>query len=372
MVDEDVARILKIYSEIAFKPPPAQYTVAAAFFLVSPFSPSLKVISLATGTKCLPTSRYPLKGEALHDSHAEVVARRGAIRWFLEEIGRCEAPSGYVSSWIKRDNEKAERYGLREGVQVSLYVSTVPCGDASMRFLASVQDEEMAALKDSTVYAPLGVNEASRGRDNYARLGVLRTKPGRADSPQTQCEVPLEMRDIVREDCERALWGRLSSMKEWCPPFMLHTPEIKFTTHPFIHSRTVIESNGVSSNGSCNEALSWIADSTPSSEVLINGLRRGVSPKHRFRTKARPRLSKIAMLSLHSETLEAFGLEPLQPSTTYHAAKSAQSESLYKATKDMLLGPQGAFSGWVRSGKAWQDFNLYQRSPVGGSIKTLP
>lgn len=113
-----------------------------------------------------------------------------------------------------------------------------------MRFLASAQDKEMAALKDSTIFAPLSPTEASRGRDNYARLGVLRTKPGRADSPQTLCmscsdkiaswnvlgfqgalasrflrplylstiiigEVPTDMQSIVRDDCERALWRRL-------------------------------------------------------------------------------------------------------------------------------------------------------------------
>lgn len=60
-------------------------------------------------------------------------------------------------------------------------------GDASMRFLASSQDPEMAALKDSgsSVSPPPGA--ASRGRDGYALFGVLRTKPGRSDSPPTLC-----------------------------------------------------------------------------------------------------------------------------------------------------------------------------------------
>ncbi|KAG6919300.1 hypothetical protein DXG01_007432 [Tephrocybe rancida] len=245
MCDEDIASILKVYSGLPFQPPPGQYTVASSFYLISRTSVSPKVISIATGTKCLPTSRYPFQGEALHDSHAEVLARRGAIRWFLFEVLRCESPEqDYESPWIERRADG--RYSPREGVQICLYISTPPCGDASMRMLASVQDEEMAALKDSSVFTPLGENEASRGRDNYARLGVLRTKPGRADSPATMCmscsdkiaswsvlgfqgtlatrflvplylstivigEVQNELQSTVKEDCDRALWKRLGT-----------------------------------------------------------------------------------------------------------------------------------------------------------------
>ena len=102
----------------------------------------------------------------------------------------------------------------------------------------------MAALKDSGDRPVHPENLAARGRDGYSLFGVLRTKPGRADSPPTlsmSCsdkiacwnvvgiqgalashllrpvyidkitigEVPEAMRDIVREDCERAIYGRL-------------------------------------------------------------------------------------------------------------------------------------------------------------------
>ena len=118
-----------------------------------------------------------------------------------------------------------------------------------MRFLASSQNEEMAALKKSSAADhDLNSNAASRGRDNYALLGVLRTKPGRADSPSTSCmscsdkiarwnvlgiqgalgsrvleplylttivigEVPPEMREMIGEDSERAFWARLGNIK---------------------------------------------------------------------------------------------------------------------------------------------------------------
>ena len=108
----------------------------------------------------------------------------------------------------------------------------------------------MATLKDASAIpiADLDPNTAARGRDNYARLGALRTKPGRADSPTTSCmscsdkiarwnvlgiqgalgswflepiylsavvigEVPEDMRESVREDCERAFWARLGDLQ---------------------------------------------------------------------------------------------------------------------------------------------------------------
>lgn len=119
-----------------------------------------------------------------------------------------------------------------------------------MRYLASIQDASMAALKSKNTFPTLARHEASRGRNDYNRLGVLRTKPGRADSPPAlsmSCsdkmarwnvlgiqgsfgsrflepvylngiilgEVPTEeeLRKIVREDCERALKERITGVK---------------------------------------------------------------------------------------------------------------------------------------------------------------
>ena len=119
----------------------------------------------------------------------------------------------------------------------------------------------MAALKDSAVRPPVNPTAAARGRDNYALTGVLRTKPGRADAPPTMSmscsdkiaawnvlgiqgalasrllrpvyidrvvigEVAPSMRDVVIEDCQRALYGRLRSIKGLCArdAYFLRTP----------------------------------------------------------------------------------------------------------------------------------------------------
>ena len=66
-------------------------------------------------------------GNTVHDSHAEVLARRGAVRWFLEEIHRTKTPdsSGSGSLWIHEISQG--KFALRPDVLVHLYVSTLPC-----------------------------------------------------------------------------------------------------------------------------------------------------------------------------------------------------------------------------------------------------
>ncbi|KAI0921433.1 hypothetical protein AcW1_004588 [Taiwanofungus camphoratus] len=331
--DALASAVLNLYSSLGFKPPVGQYTVLAAFVLYQPNC--FKVISLGTGSKCLPTIRFSKEGDALHDSHAEILARRGAIRWLLEEVQRATC-SGSV--WLHQSTD--EKFKLNDGVQVYMYVSTAPCGDASTRLLVTFQDAEMAALKGSTAFPELPPNITSRGRDNYSLYGVLRTKPGRADSPPTlsmSCsdkiarwnvlgiqgamashvlqplyiaaviigEVDPCMQDMVREDCKRAFWERLNVVHQQLPSgFELNKPDIHFTSLSFMHSR-----NSLAAASSCKDSLCWIADSPKSPEVLINGFKRGVSPKHRHNPKFRPLLAKSSLFCLYEQTVSQLELQ---------------------------------------------------------------
>lgn len=126
MADHAVSCVLKLYSTLNFCPPDGQFTVLAAFILSH--EDEHKVISLATGTKCLPDIKLPRTGDALHDSHAEVLARRGAVRWFLEEAIRLY--KGTESKWIVRSGGGV--FQLKDEVVVRFYVSTLPCECATI------------------------------------------------------------------------------------------------------------------------------------------------------------------------------------------------------------------------------------------------
>lgn len=72
------------------KPQPGEYTLLAGFAVTDDAVPDAppRVVALGTGTKCLPASSRCPRGEALSDSHAEVIARRAFVRFLYDEFER--------------------------------------------------------------------------------------------------------------------------------------------------------------------------------------------------------------------------------------------------------------------------------------------
>jgi tRNA-specific adenosine deaminase 1 len=132
-------------------------------------------------------------------------------------------------------------------------------------------------------------------------------------------EVSPEMREIVREDCERAFWSRLGDINGTRLLFFLFYHVIvtfpNRTSRGLHHTQTIYPFHRlefcplafcagraeylrrmsacfflvlwvIGSIFCIMIALVWISDSG-THHVLINGMKRGVAPKHRYREKSR-------------------------------------------------------------------------------------
>lgn len=111
------------------KPQNGEWTVLAGFVVTIPGSQA-QVVAVGTGTKCLTTSQIGAdsQGSCLHDTHAEVSARRSLLCFLMDEI---ECSVRGTSSLIKPATD-GHGFELIPGVEVHMYSSAPPCGDASV------------------------------------------------------------------------------------------------------------------------------------------------------------------------------------------------------------------------------------------------
>ena len=107
------------------KPSNNQWTHLAGFVSVDK-DEHIEVLSLGTGTKCLggQIEERGQNGCLLHDSHAEVIARRALLRLFYEEI-----LSKKMHLFIRNENH----YDFNPLLKLYFFVSSPPCGLASHR-----------------------------------------------------------------------------------------------------------------------------------------------------------------------------------------------------------------------------------------------
>jgi len=347
--------------------------------------PALTCASLATGMKCLPASKVTqANGNVLHDWHAEVLAIRGFNSWILEEcallaqLGR-EGEGKWIE-WSDGNTHEAQQlhpgpsplppFKLKPDVQIHMFCSQAPCGDASMELT-------MASQEDATPWAnaaPSSNPDDMIGRGHFDRLGVVRRKPARSDAPVTMsksCSDKLALKQVtgllsgvtaklvqvngcylrtlvmpeaetVSEAVKRAFGreGRMKALNDWQGTKAGHQfrPfDVRTTGRKFAYS-----AQGAEAGGSNLSAL-W----TPKrQEILVNGVLQG---RKQFDIRGASITSRMRLWKLALEVAVAVGVPAVLRSldrATYGQAKESAHDDR-KQAKDMAL--KTALTGWKRN-----------------------
>ncbi|XP_063802021.1 tRNA-specific adenosine deaminase 1 [Pseudophryne corroboree] len=97
-----------------------------------------KVVAMGTGTKCIGQSKFRKTGDILHDSHAEIIAKRSFQRYLLHQLSLALSgsrdsvfvPAGDSATWM-----------LKSEVSFIFFTSHTPCGDASIIPAVPLEDQ---------------------------------------------------------------------------------------------------------------------------------------------------------------------------------------------------------------------------------------
>ncbi|XP_010642230.1 double-stranded RNA-specific adenosine deaminase isoform X3 [Fukomys damarensis] len=136
------------------------------------------VVSLGTGNRCVKGDSLSLKGETVNDCHAEIISRRGFIRFLYSELMKYNSQTAKDS--IFEPARGGEKLQIKKSVSFHLYISTAPCGDGAL-FDKSCSDR--AVESTNSRHYPVFENP---------KQGKLRTKVENGEGT-----IPVESSDIV-------------------------------------------------------------------------------------------------------------------------------------------------------------------------------
>jgi len=107
-------------------------TVIASFVLV--INDKATVVAFGSGTKFMRSEQVEQDrsiGHKVHDSHAEILARRALLRVFHKEIQSIQEKGG-TSRFLLEKGQNG-RFRLKKGGTLHLYTSSSPCGNSTIR-----------------------------------------------------------------------------------------------------------------------------------------------------------------------------------------------------------------------------------------------
>ncbi|KAH7135641.1 adenosine deaminase/editase [Dendryphion nanum] len=348
--------------------------------------------------KCLPSTKLPqANGTTLHDWHAEILALRAFNRFLLDEclstLTPPYQPSQFVTPRLTSEITPTEpqSFRLSNNVQIHMYSSEAPCGDASMELTMSAQEDatpwtsappsiSSSNLIITTMDTQKPSPTALRGRSHFSHLGAVRLKPSRPDAPPTLSKsctdklaasqsasllsslpslllsprkiylssLVLPESQYVEEACVRAFsrYGRLAGITEevqkgWMGGYAFTPFEVKTTKREFGFSRRCA---GVQKLIPCNISAVY----TPHfQETLIGGVLQG---RKQFDPRGASRLCRNGMwkavMQVAGLVVGAEGLGSLR-GRSYGEVKRGKGLEWRRRVKEDVRGR--GLVGWVRN-----------------------
>ena len=165
--DSLAAQVQQTYSQLAKDLVIAQpgRKVVAGFVMTTPTGNTPTVVSIGTGTRCVEGDKLSLEGVVVHDSHAEVVARRSLLRFFYRQLQSYF--SGRSDTIFVPSSSEEGKLTVHDGVEFHLYISTAPCGDGAQFSRGDGNDDSREPVGRGMPHNPTMATK---------QQGLLRTK----------------------------------------------------------------------------------------------------------------------------------------------------------------------------------------------------
>ncbi|XP_077972507.1 double-stranded RNA-specific adenosine deaminase-like isoform X1 [Styela clava] len=120
---------------------------------------AMQVVSIGSGNRCVKGDKLSLRGETVNDCHAEVIARRGLVRYLYRELINCDEDFKFVL--------KDDKYDLNPGIEFHLFINTAPCGDSAIFAPSDAATDQPGQDGSDGLHHPVFENN---------KQGLLRTK----------------------------------------------------------------------------------------------------------------------------------------------------------------------------------------------------